>query len=321
MNLRRPSRGTLGGMLLGILLFGAISACSTVDSEPARTPELVALPAVSDLAVGSNRFAFALLLPDGTQVQDAAVDVRLFAVENGLATLRETTTADYIEVTIDTPHIHDDGIVHDHEESRGVYVVPAVNFEASGTWGAEIEVSGEGADSSLIGGFTFEVRERAFTPAVGDEAPRSLTPTGVTAAELAAICTRQPPDDMHQTSIDAALDSGRPFVAVFASPSFCQTRLCGPVTELVLSLRSQFEGQVAFIHVEPFDLHLLQNEGRLELASPAQEWGLPTEPWVFVVDADGRVAAKFESLFGAEELTAAVERMLQTEAQSSLGDD
>ena len=32
------------------------------------------------------------------------------------------------------------------------------------------------------------------------------------------------------------------------------------------------------------------------------EWGLPTEPWVFVVAADGTLAAKFEGAVGADEL-------------------
>ena len=36
-----------------------------------------------------------------------------------------------------------------------------------------------------------------------------------------------------------------------------------------------------------------------------QEWRLPTEPWVFVVGADGRIAAKFEGAVGVDELVAA----------------
>jgi hypothetical protein len=38
-----------------------------------------------------------------------------------------------------------------------------------------------------------------------------------------------------------------------------------------------------------------------------KEWNLPSEPWVFVVGRDGRVAAKFEGAVSVPELTAAVE--------------
>ena len=37
-----------------------------------------------------------------------------------------------------------------------------------------------------------------------------------------------------------------------------------------------------------------------------QEWLLPTEPWTFVVDADGRVAMRFEGLVTVEEVLAAL---------------
>ena len=36
-------------------------------------------------------------------------------------------------------------------------------------------------------------------------------------------------------------------------------------------------------------------------------WGLPTEPWVFVVDAKGTVVARFEGVFALEELGAVLE--------------
>ena len=37
-----------------------------------------------------------------------------------------------------------------------------------------------------------------------------------------------------------------------------------------------------------------------------EEWGLPSEPWTFLVDAEGRVAAKFEAFTSVEELQEAL---------------
>jgi hypothetical protein len=37
------------------------------------------------------------------------------------------------------------------------------------------------------------------------------------------------------------------------------------------------------------------------------EWGLPTEPYIFVVDSAGRVTAKFEGVASDDELRAAAD--------------
>jgi peroxiredoxin len=41
-----------------------------------------------------------------------------------------------------------------------------------------------------------------------------------------------------------------------------------------------------------------------------EEWGLPTEPWTFVLDKEGRVHAKFEQFTPAEEIEAALLEVL-----------
>ncbi len=40
------------------------------------------------------------------------------------------------------------------------------------------------------------------------------------------------------------------------------------------------------------------------------EWGLVSEPWVFVVDASGKVTAKFEGAATADEVEAAARAAL-----------
>jgi hypothetical protein len=42
------------------------------------------------------------------------------------------------------------------------------------------------------------------------------------------------------------------------------------------------------------------------------EWGLTTEPWTFVVGADGRIASRFEGLVSVHELEAAVHAAAQS---------
>jgi hypothetical protein len=57
---------------------------------------------------------------------------------------------------------------------------------------------------------------------------------------------------------------------------------------------------VTFIHVEPYDLDKTPEE--LVPVDAALDWGLPSEPWVFVIDGKGLVAAKYEGVLSTKEL-------------------
>ena len=101
---------------------------------------------------------------------------------------------------------------------------------------------------------------------------------------------------MYKTTIAEALDMERPFVTIFSTPAFCQSRLCGPILEMSIDMISSYGEHVDFIHLEPYDTALA--------------WGLRSEPFVFVVDRKGRVSSKFEGLFSKDELIRALERVV-----------
>jgi hypothetical protein len=46
----------------------------------------------------------------------------------------------------------------------------------------------------------------------------------------------------------------------------------------------------------------LDDPDNLAVVPAVQEWGLPTEPWVFVVDAAGIVIGRFEGVISSEEI-------------------
>ena len=104
----------------------------------------------------------------------------------------------------------------------------------------------------------------------------------------------------------------------FATPAFCQTGFCGPTVELVKSVAKEHEGVVEFVNVEPYALQLTDNglqplldeSGQLQPVEAALEWGIPVEPYLFVLDAEGKVFAKFEGIVGADELRAALDDVL-----------
>ena len=138
-------------------------------------------------------------------------------------------------------------------------------------------------------------------PDVGDPAPRIHTPTADEVSDISQIETRIPPDSMHDTDYADVLGK-KPILLVFATPQFCQTRVCGPTVDIAEEVKSRFGDEAAFIHMEVFE----DNEPP-EVRPQLRAFNLETEPWAFVIDADGKVSARFEGAFGADELTRAVE--------------
>jgi hypothetical protein len=108
-------------------------------------------------------------------------------------------------------------------------------------------------------------------------------------------------------SVAGSLAAHTPFVVTFATPKFCTSRTCGPVVDVVEAVRRRLERRgVRFIHVEVFT----GNDPARGYNPWMREWGLTTEPWVFLVGADGRVKAKFEGSVSEAELAAAVRSKL-----------
>lgn len=203
-------------------------------------------------------------------------------------------------------------------DSKAVYTAIA-DFDREGDWGMEVTGRGTGSPDQTAR-VTFSVRATTGTPAIGADAPPSDTLTASDPVEIAAISTDEDPDPaFYALSVKDAVAAGKPFVLVFATPLFCVSGTCGPALDLVKQVAPDYVGRVNFVHVEPYILQVA--EGRTQpvvdvLGHPQPiravlEWGLPTEPFVFVVDAHGKVAAKFEGMAYPDELTAALDAVLR----------
>ena len=156
---------------------------------------------------------------------------------------------------------------------------------------------------------SFDVAAHSTSPAVGAQAPRSDTPTlASTGGDAARLTTRRPPDlGLLRYSIAASLDAHRPFVVTFVSPAYCDSRTCGPVVDVVDAVRRRFSASgVRFIHVEAYR----DNDPHKGFNRWIRQWGLPSQPWTFLVGSVGRVTAKFEGAVSEAELVAAVRKTL-----------
>ncbi len=314
------------GVLLGVALL--VGACSSTPTEiPTTIPEPDDAPltsplgnayqlliAASDVAVGESRFAFVVLDPQGNFVEEDRISVDFLRVtgENTFDTVVEGLIAIYRVLEVEEPHQHADGTLHVHLEARGVYVVNDAPLDTVGSWIVRTLVpdAAGGGDSMEIGAI-FDVRETGFTPAIGAPAPRSDNLTASDVDDLTQISTREPPGPaLYEMTIAEAIDAPRPILVAFSTPAFCQSRICGPVLEGVVQDMPGYAGRISFIHVEPFELDALRNGDGFQLVPAAVEWNLPSEPWIFIIDAQGLVAAKFEGIVTPDELSDALDAVL-----------
>ena len=84
------------------------------------------------------------------------------------------------------------------------------------------------------------VLPHSVAPAAGDKAIPSKNPVLRPGVDPKTVTTAEPPDrNLLRTTVAAAMAAHRPFVVTFATPLYCQTRTCGPVTQVV---QSRFEG-------------------------------------------------------------------------------
>jgi hypothetical protein len=153
------------------------------------------------------------------------------------------------------------------------------------------------------------VKPRSDSPAVGARAPRSATPTlATTRGRVRPLTTSPKPDrGLYAFGVADSLRAHVPFVVTFATPAFCTSRTCGPVVDVVSHVRRALaHNRVRFIHVEVYE----HNDPSQGYNRWMREWHLRTEPWVFLVGADGRIKDKFEGAVSVGELRAAVQRRL-----------
>jgi hypothetical protein len=273
---------------------------SYADWPPNKTFALIPYVVTQELVVGQVRLLVNLIdaaTNESAAAADHPVQLRLYYLAADATNPALTTDAAFMTVIPQLP---------------GLYRA-TVNLDRAGQWGLEA-IQDPGTASERTGRLIFDVRQTGTSPAIGAAAPSNDTPTATDAAGIAEISTDDDPDpDFYTTSIAGALAAHESFVVVFSTPAFLRTATSGPTLDVIQSVAAAYEDRLTFIHVEPYELTM--TDGHLQPVLddynnpiPVQavdDWGLPTEPYVFVVDADGKVSAKFEGLASADELTAA----------------
>jgi hypothetical protein len=152
------------------------------------------------------------------------------------------------------------------------------------------------------------VQRSVAAPIVRGPGARAIavaTPTFERPRRVANVCTRLPPCPMHREGLDEVLGV-RPVVFTIASPKYCSSRTCGPVVDEIVDVRSRHAARAAFIHAEVF-----ATDGPERLSPTSRAWGIDSEPWTFVIDEHGRIAARFEGPVVAPEIETAFAPVLR----------
>jgi hypothetical protein len=174
----------------------------------------------------------------------------------------------------------------------GTYFVLALTKGPSGMIGATGELAA--APSSQI-------------PGVGDRPPDILTDTASSVhGDEKLLTTRLPPESMASVSFNQVLGK-KPVALLFSTPQLCISRVCGPVTDVAVQVQHRFGNKVDFIHEEVY----VDNQPSKGLRPQLRAFHLRTEPWLFVMNRQGKIVARLEGAFGTEEVTRAIQAALR----------
>lgn len=266
-----------------VLLVAALgmvaAACSGSDSADA----LIGIRASSDPAIGDDRLLFAVNEIDGT---------RRGSPEEIVTVIASPLDAPDVELTAEATY---EWIVPD---AIGLYLAE-VPFDRPGTWQIDFAIStGEATEPFLI-----DIQAEPATTGLGEVAPLVETPT-IPSASIEDLTTDHDPMlSLYEISLDTALSNGRKTVVIFATPAYCTSAACGPMLQQTKDMAEEYV-DVNFLHVEVYGGF---NEPGFapdadHLVPSVVAFGLPSEPWVFVMDERGVVTGRFDGVLGAGEI-------------------
>ncbi|MGE3961027.1 MAG: TlpA family protein disulfide reductase [Dehalococcoidia bacterium] len=267
------------------------------------------------IGVGPGRVLFALIdREEGTLVSDATMTARFYRLasdpEVEPEVSEEVASLDVVKRVLDLRGAAGTGESPLNDSDLTTVYSSTPELDTPGYWGVVLDIEFEGKQYQPR--MKFWVLEETPEVAIGDPAPASVQPTLADVDDPAIISSVADPNEaMLDQTVAEALQTGKPVVVAFVTPTFCQTRYCGPVMEAVVQPAwEQYGDRVEFVHIEPYDLPKARAEGLLEPVPTVLEWGIRQEPFIFVIDAEGIVRVKLEGVTDLPELSEAIELVL-----------
>jgi hypothetical protein len=287
--------------------------------------ELVVTPAAEAFYPGANRYPFGVFNREKGVVPDAEVALYYAKVPPtrpgaksksgnlGQAAKAQQNALDQPAVgpfpaaieTLATKPAFRAKTTSDDPDAAPVVYSTELNFPTEGEWlvAAIIKEDGERKGTVLRDAVVGEFKK---IPEVGQKAPKIHTPTAQDVdGDLSKITTRVPPDSQNKVDYAEALGK-EPVVLLFATPQFCQSRVCGPVVDVAEQAKEETGDKAAFIHMEIYK----DNDPSKGVRSQVRAFHLPSEPWLFAINRDGVVSSVVEGAFGLEKMHEVVDKVI-----------
>ena len=261
----------------------------------------VVSPAAGYFHLGTNRFPFGVFTAGRQQITNA--QIALYAAPGrGVDGQAIGPFPARIEDLTTRPSFQAKSTADDPAAAQVAYVSD-IPFDKPGPWefAALIKNGGSMQYSLLprpIRSATTRCRRSARSRPPSTHSPRARC------RSISQIDTRIPPDDMHSDDFANVLGK-KPVVLLFATPALCQSRVCGPVTDIAEQVKQQYGDRVAFIHQEIYNNNRINDGPRPQMTAFHQN----TEPWAYVIDRTGKVSTVLQGPFSVQELQSAVQKV------------
>ncbi|MDQ6696414.1 MAG: hypothetical protein M3Z46_03020 [Actinomycetota bacterium] len=196
---------------------------------------------------------------------------------------------------------HVDSALHRKGLSRGYYPV-TFRPPTPGFYTARARIAGRAVEAS------FQVVRRIAIPRPGQPMVVADTPTVTDHRMVSPICTRTPACPLHEINLREALRASKPVALLIATPAYCQTAICGPVLDVLLSQQRTFGDQIQMIHAEVYadGKAAAADISNAKLALVLETFRLTFEPVLFLIRSDRVLARRLDTIFDEVELRAAL---------------
>lgn len=284
-------------VLLGGASVALLSACGGSGKTRASTG------GSSNGASNARKSSLVTFTDTASSVEAGSPQRITFGLGDAQGALRETgPDALTFDVLLgDKPVAHVDSQRHHQGLSRAYYPLAFAPPKA-GFYTARTRVEGQRLEAS------FQVASRIGIPRPGQPMAVEDTPTTTDHRGVNPICTKTPACPLHSINLRDALASDKPVALLIATPAYCQTAICGPVLDVLLSQQRTFGEQIHMIHAEVYadGAKAASDIANASLAPVVQAYRLPFEPALFVIRPDGVLAQRLDTIFDTVELEAAL---------------
>lgn len=271
------------------LISGCTPASSTTNADPdsvaivesdSGTSEFQIIVPANDMHVGEPRIPF--IIRDG--------DNMVREINQVFLTVLDINTQPY-SVVWEGPAIN-------YSDYTVPYWVFHPEIETAGNYGIRANILATDGSTSQAQ-FAVAILEDSIAPGIGDAGILSESRTAFDLESIKIISSdfQEPDPELYSMTVAEALGNGRPTVISFSTPAYCATAFCAPVLQTVKDVKAVKSDEINFLHVEIFS-----DFQEFITDQTVLDWELQSEPWTYVLDADGIVTARLAGPVSATEL-------------------